>query len=532
MERAYVLVGVSRSGRLPTLPAVADGVARIRAWVTGQGIPDESVTVLTDANGGEVTIGDIFDAVRAFAQRRTVSQLVVYFCGHGIVNDGTELWLLTGAPSDPGAAVNVAKSVRLAERGTIPHVVLLSDACRTPAVTLNYGEVTGGSIFESPEIPGDRKVDVFYAARVGEPSHQVAPAQADAAAQAVAKEFHAVWSEVLADALGGAAPDALVPATESGEAVDLVRPWPLHRALPALLYARLEEYGAGRVEQVPDSRITSDPELAWLSRLPRRRDLALRGGLGDGDLDLPAPDDPDAARAGSAAARILEAADAGGGGAGDGGAGAVRVHGAEAGRVTFAGGCVVVDVGVACVAVPTFGRECSLLVEEGRLVDVRWNRPGSGPDAAWAPWRARLASRARFGLGWLDDPDEAVDRALEAAVEDPSVPVYVAHGLVDAGRRAQVPELLARLREDGLPVPYDVALLAEDLDVWDGPALPLLARGWALLGPDGVAPAPDAPPRLASLWTAFPASAHDALIALLDRREFQHRALHHPEPQH
>ena len=58
-----------------------------------------------------------------------------------------EYWLLSGAPDDPQEAVKVASSVALARYCGIPHVVLVSDACRTAAESIQAQNVEGSSIF-------------------------------------------------------------------------------------------------------------------------------------------------------------------------------------------------------------------------------------------------------------------------------------------------------------------------------------------------------------------------------------------------
>ncbi|MFC7491950.1 MULTISPECIES: hypothetical protein [unclassified Knoellia] len=574
MKRAYVLVGVSRTGRLRPLPAVAEGLAAMRRWIRDQGVPDELVTCLDDSDGGVVDAAAVFAAVKAFADSRTVEQLTLYFCGHGVVNDGSELWLLSGAPDDPSEAVNVAKSVRLAERGSIPHVVLLSDACRSPAASLQFGEVTGSSVFPNPPTPGSRKVDVFYATRVGENAHQVSEEEADAAVAEAAKAFHAVWSEVVAEALSGAHPQLLEPLGATESEFDVVRPWSLHHALPELLSSRLSELGvATRVVQSPESRITSDPKAVWLSQVPRGQGGHPGGGGGEppgddvaglpaddvgappGDGDIPPPPprrprgrrprpgsgghvpstpvptpppvaiaDPTEDQARAAAAQLVAAAAQ----IGDADVTGVRLSAdapperTDMAVVRRTRSAMVVTTGDLALLLPVVGdHRCTVTLDKDVVVDVRWHSPstsvpGSGQQAAHdLEWRSAVASRTRFGLHWLTDPDDAIDRALAVADEDPSVPVYVAYGLVQEGYRSRVPELLERLRAQSSPVPYDVALLAEDPSDHDGPAVPTLAEGWSLLGADGIAPTPSLPSRHPSLWTVFRTGSPEALDSLL-----------------
>ena len=585
VKRAFVLVGVGRTGRLPILPAVDAGLAAVRGWIAEQGVPDEFVTCLDDSDGKTVEVSQVFQAIKAYSDSRVVEQLVVYFCGHGVVNDGSELWLLSGAPDDPSAAVNVAKSVRLAERGVIPHVVLLSDACRSQAASLQFGEVTGSSVFPNPNTVGSRKVDVFYATRVGENAHQVADEEANAAVGAAAKAFHPVWTEVVAAALRGSYPQEQVQREAvqlGGSEVDVVRPWSLHQALPTLLSERLNALGVlAQVTQFPDSRITSDPRSVWLSQLPHagpqpsgavapspaappppaaapapsaapppasaprryrgRKRLRLPWHSDEKPAPPPAPSVPPprppsrptgprptvmvdearvtASRAESdlvTAARVasqepLTVVAVGNGADSNERRPEPALEPRACTLLTHTGGAMLATTGDLVLLLPDFGGlPCTVLMDGSGVVDVRWRSLTQAADVDVA-WRSMVASRTRFGLPWLEDPSDAIQRAVQVSEADPSVGVYVAYGLAEAGFRSHVAILLDRLRAQGSPVPYDVALLAEDLGHHDGPPIPLLTGGWSLLGDDGVAPMPALPGRHPSLWTAFRLGSADPL---------------------
>ncbi|MFG2988274.1 caspase family protein [Streptomyces sp. NPDC048257] len=265
MDRAVVLIGVSRSGGLPALQAVAKGLDAMHMWVKRQSIPTERCQVLSDEDGIPVHESDVFDAVKRYVELHTIEQLIIYFSGHGVNNNGSEYWLLSDAPGNPNEAVNVARSMRLAERCGIPHVVLVSDACRTAPASIQADDVTGSAIF--PNLPvgavavnGD--VDIFYACRLGEPSYEIAdPAESS-------RSYRALYTEVLAEALDGAYGYLRERVTDDAEAYDVVRPYPLRKALPDLVNRRIIDLKATTtLMQEPDSKVCSDPDAAWLSRL-------------------------------------------------------------------------------------------------------------------------------------------------------------------------------------------------------------------------------------------------------------------------
>ena len=112
------------------MQAAVSSAHAVEKWAQGQEFA--SVNVLTD-EAGPVTIQQIKSAIKAIVEKGTIEQLVVYFSGHGVNIRYGEYWLLSDAPDDTQAAVNVEGSVVLARRAGIPHVVLVSDACRTAA---------------------------------------------------------------------------------------------------------------------------------------------------------------------------------------------------------------------------------------------------------------------------------------------------------------------------------------------------------------------------------------------------------------
>src|SRR6478735_6137153 len=147
MNRAVLLIGVSRTGGgLAALQAVESSIDKMEAWAKAQGIPANQILRRTDATG-PVTIADLFNDRQKLVALDTVEQLTVYFAGHGVVNNRQEYWLLSDAPVNAAAAVNLEGNVSLARAGAFAHVVFLSDACRSPTQGLQYGRVIGSDIF-------------------------------------------------------------------------------------------------------------------------------------------------------------------------------------------------------------------------------------------------------------------------------------------------------------------------------------------------------------------------------------------------
>lgn len=98
MNRAVLLIGVSQAGGLGKLKAVEPSIDKMAAWAKSQGIADDQIIRRTDAGGLKVTVADLFNDIKALADRDTIEQLIVYFSGHGVVNNRQEYWLLSDAP--------------------------------------------------------------------------------------------------------------------------------------------------------------------------------------------------------------------------------------------------------------------------------------------------------------------------------------------------------------------------------------------------------------------------------------------------
>lgn len=263
LQRAAVLIGVKKTGGLPVLRAVHDGIEKMKTWAVSQpgmidpeGVP--RVEVLSDDGGMPVTAADVKKAIRRFVDDGTIEQLFLYFAGHGANVRYGEYWLLSGAPDDPDEAVNVEGSIPLARQCGIPHVVLISDACRTAAASIQSQVVQGSIVFPNLVTVKPGCVDVFYATLVGKPALEVSDPNAP-------DVFDAVYTIGLVNGLGGDAKTAIEE--DGGQPVRRVKPWPLKRYLPDAISSLLAARRVGlSVTQTPDAIITSEPE-AWLSQL-------------------------------------------------------------------------------------------------------------------------------------------------------------------------------------------------------------------------------------------------------------------------
>lgn len=523
MNRAAVLIGVNRTGGLPALQDAANSARRMEQWAIAQGV--EHIRVFTDEDGAPVEVSAIARAIRDLANLGPVEQLIVFFAGHGINVNRGERWLLSDAPSDSNAAVNVSGSAELARWGRIPYVVMISDACRTAAAGLPAQSMTGSQIFPNEDIAElELPVDQFFACRLGRPSHEIADPNT------TAKEYKAIYTRALVAALEGADPAVL---DEQG----YVRPRPLKKFLQRAVASELRALQLQtKLIQVPDAHIASD-ERAWLSRVlaaapggaPTRGRGPTRGGggptrggggagagdrgilptattllddmlhpiLGDrldefddrlrrqqqsgepGTVQIATGVEATAAPFGPTrfesrcgfkvrGARIAEVVP-GRSHAEQLSDELVRIHPRD-----YRGGDVLLVFerghGVTLPAIPEF--LTAVTVEGGEVVDVAYEPSEGTPRWDEFSHRARevralravAASSSREGTFALegDDALEVARRLQYAKTVDPALAIYAAYAYAEHGRRDLIRDMLGFMRSDLGAAFFDVALLARE----------------------------------------------------------------------
>jgi hypothetical protein len=253
IRRAAVVIGVGAAPGLPRLPAARQGASKVAEWLRAEGF---TVQELVD-DVKSVRLQKIFDAVKQFVDGGTVEQLVIYFGGHGVLVHYDEYWLLSEAPEDPNEAVSVTRTVDLARGCGIPSVVLISDACRSRADSLRAERVHGGPVFPNRVSASgiDPEVDRFFAARPGEPAHEL-PVDRSAGA------YQAVFTEAFLRAYDPAEP-GLVRCVEN-------RPVVPNRVLKESGYLerevarRLADHGLGYTQR--PQAIVESSEIVYVAR--------------------------------------------------------------------------------------------------------------------------------------------------------------------------------------------------------------------------------------------------------------------------
>jgi len=535
MSRAAVLIGVDRCGGLPPLKGAAEGARSMEAWAKAQGI--EHVKRFAD-DEKPVEVDPIFKWIEGIIEHDTsLEQLIVYFAGHGYDMGYGERWLLSGAPGDANAAINLEGCATLARTGKVPHVVMVADACRTAARGSQALRVTGSLILPNERRVGPAQaVDRFYACLLGDSS-------AEALDPAVAAAgYKAIYTDALLDGLSPSG-----PADPEG----YIRPNPLKDYLQAEVPRRVERLRRTlnvEFNQEPDAQITSRPE-AWISRHDRPpgvpREITRRP---------PPPASPTPGGVSSPSSWLhgllgtvlysaipgfqpLLAAAAYQGGAFSRLAEDMQLTTTRFGRTRFETHCgfnvrgaqfvgafspmvetVVIDegrsvrldpprpgvsvvlilhngTGLTLPAIPEY--IASLTFQEGALIDVSYepaDNSGLGERTEYTPrmreLRAIAASSTRNGIFKLEREDafQVAREMQEAKLIDPAFAIYAAYAYESLGRPDLISEMRGYLGRDLGAHPFDLALLTRELDgkrVGRNPEvlsfLPLLAQGWALM---------------------------------------------------
>ena len=574
MIRAGIFIGVDQTGNLQKLHDAASGASRMREWALSQGFTEARAILITDAGGQKVRAENIYEAVTALLDGAGVDQLIVYFAGHGVTINRRERWLLTDAPRNPSAAVNVTGSAEAARWCGARHVIFISDACRVPPEGIQAQNVQGIEIFPN-EGTSDRSrpVDQFFACLVGSTAAEIKdPA-------AAAGGFSALYTDALLDGLKGLDAEILEGPTEENDSALYVRPPKLEQYLEREIPARvLRRNLTGRVNQNPDAILTVHPY--WLARIdkapaPLRRIRSTRSArvtppvqtartvtdemvraviAGGRDLsgelarmkasrladveavvqtaeEVAAPFGPDHLES-ECGIKVRGAAVAG-------------AYCARAGcRIGERGDLVWVDLHPerAASVLITFDNKTGALVpaikdfiaaltfEAGELVDLSYEV--SQNTARWRAFseyprqmnevrglHAVIAAASRHSRFRLDDEGAmAIARRMQLGKGvDPTLAVSAAYAFHDLQANERIREMSKDLQGDLGIALFDVELLARNLiDRQLGPSdggvpfLPLCGQGWALLGAHRVR----LPDRLRGIQT----TVRDSLWSLYDER--------------
>lgn len=170
-ERAAVVIGVDQTGGgLPKLHSAAQGAHEVSSWLQQNGF---DVTEVSDRNGQRVTVDRIATAIQRYVTSPPkYSFFLVYFSGHGQDYARSDVWLLSGAPTQPNEAINLDETIDLARYSGIENIVFISDACRSLPDAQPLAWLRGSYAFPNLDAPSISKIDYFKAASKGQRAYE------------------------------------------------------------------------------------------------------------------------------------------------------------------------------------------------------------------------------------------------------------------------------------------------------------------------------------------------------------------------
>ena len=564
ITRAAVVIGVDKintavAPEFAALKAAASGARKVATWLEGEGF---AVKTFTDETN-PVKTGDIFAAISGFIEKGTLTQLVVYFSGHGVNIGYNELWLLSDAPYNPGQAISLDECAKLAERNGITNVVFISDACRSLPTSIGAALVRGTPVFPpgagSSLASPATKVDRFFATRLGDPAYEIS-------ADASVKSYQGVYTASFLSAFQAADPIYV-------RDVNGLRVVPNRKLEHYLLHdvPRRAQRASIKLVQYPDSKVLSSDdtyigralsetsgsssnvipttarEVAYFEFKQSNLDILKFSGQSNlEDIELLASE----IGFKQAQSRILQAKRPQSFETGSG----LSINGISLRRVLARGGVtaemlgegneedrpvlvqldferpipssVVLEFsdGSGTVIAGLAGYIGTVVVEKGNVVTVNYIRSGtaSNTEERLTKLRARVATAARYGVfriegGVAGRAKRAANLANQIRVLksiDPTLGLYASYAYADANMIDQVRSVHSYMETDLSGALFDVAMLAGYLSnkpVLEmrgvAPFCPMLSQGWQLLRVMGVtmpAELDRARDHLRpSLWTTF-----------------------------
>jgi hypothetical protein len=246
-------------GMMPRLPGAYVGAAEYIEWAKGQG---HTILAYSDEKGTPVSAVAIQADLDPYIRQQQLSQLFVYYAGHGHATGFDEdYWLFDVRSGLVGNAVDVVKTVAALHQSGISRVVIIADACRVPSARSGWK----ANLMATPLVPCgdfdkvDVEVDRIWGAKPGLPALEVQFVEP-------AAKSHGVFTHTLLCALRGEVAQVQERSIDGTRMIvrcgDRLKAY-LQETVPALAAALPNGYS-----QMPDCRGTSKRALANLGAVP------------------------------------------------------------------------------------------------------------------------------------------------------------------------------------------------------------------------------------------------------------------------
>jgi len=528
-KKAAIIIGVGKTGRMPALPAATKSAIQFQSWANHQGF---EVKMHTDEKGA-VSVQQIKDSIRGLVEEKNLSQLIIYFSGHGVLRSANdEQWLLSGAPEDSNEAINLTSSIAIARNSGIPHIIFISDACRCKPEDLLVLQVTGQQVFPNAITPSDRPdVDIFYATIPGNPALEIKQAEA-------ADGYQGIYTHCLLKGLNGEVPEVITKQDVNGDIYGVVEAFELKKYLRREVPQEVQKTSI-LLKQIPDAEITSRlPQ--YLSKIKTIEPSFIKEEFMEFERQTKLDFTSDLSQASYRTevfnrieevnnseldisfemlrnAKGRESFETGTGFTiigqqirdaytksnqfdifTENGYVQIRIHDIETKSIIIEmqGGC-----GVPLAVLPNFIG--TVVIQDGQVVNVNYSPSRYSPryqqyvnsENELNDRRAVIATAARFGRFQLEgNADEHMNlanylRYMKAF--DPTLGLYASYAYAQAGITDGIYSIYKYMRKETEPVIHDVAMLAKLLSPRDNislqhlaPFCPMLTQGWSYLSID------------------------------------------------
>lgn len=248
MNKHAILIGVNEIPNLDYLSTPSRYAIEMEDWAISQGY---KTSLFVDESNGRPTAGNCCrtDILKTITEIFDVNdQLLIYFAGHAIeTNAGNDVWLFPGYENDVNDCVSIYLNRALAYTLGIPHVIFISDACRTPSNSENLRAVTGGGILPKKNRSNPKtEIDILYSTWPGQMSTDIRDEQGI---------FRSTYSDCLLNCLKGQIPEVIQKVNKDKKIFPAVITDLLNKYLKEAVPVQMEK--KGKNPQYPTGEVTS-----------------------------------------------------------------------------------------------------------------------------------------------------------------------------------------------------------------------------------------------------------------------------------
>ncbi len=253
MIKHAILIGVNEVPHLDYLSTPSSYAIAMNDWAISQGF---TTSLFCDEPGDRNVAGncsriDILRSIRDIIQE--TDQLLIYFAGHGVESTATnDVWLLPGYMEDSSDSISVSTNKALAYSSGVPHVIFISDACRSPSDAEYLRAVTGEAILPNlRQLNPSTEVDVLYSTWPGKISVDIRDEEGI---------YRSTYSECLLECLHGKVKEVILEVKKIKPGFPAVMTDELNSYLKKTVPLEMEK--KGRSAQFPMGEVISrDPRF-------------------------------------------------------------------------------------------------------------------------------------------------------------------------------------------------------------------------------------------------------------------------------